>query len=180
MSIETELAALVAKAQAGDRTAYESLLKRLAADLRGHVRRLLSRAGPGQAADAEDVLQEILIAVHTRLHTYDPSRPASAWVHAIARHKVIDHLRAGARSRGAVPLEAIEEVVAAPAGAPGADFDAARVLAALPGPLRAPFAAVKLEGHSIAEAAAAHGMTETALKVAIHRGMRRLSAIFAG
>jgi RNA polymerase sigma factor (sigma-70 family) len=179
MSIEPELKALLVRAQAGDRVAYKCLLETLAVYLRGHVRRLLARSGNSQGVEAEDVVQDVLIAVHTRLHTYDPAFPATVWIHAIARHKAIDHLRATARVRGSVPLEDVEDVVAAPEASSDWRFDANRVLEALPAGLRAPFAAVKIEGRSIAEAAAANGMTETALKVAIHRGMQRLMARFS-
>lgn len=175
-----ELDRLMRASLDGDRDAYRRLLEDLARYLRGHVGRLLARSRAGSAADAEDIVQDILIAVHTRRHTYDPAQPFGAWLHAVARHKVVDHLRARARSGGSpVPLDDIEELVPAPEHDAGAGFDVERVLGRLPAALRAPFAAVKLEGRSIAEAAAAAGMTETALKVAIHRGMKRLAAIFA-
>lgn len=163
---------------AGDKSSYRRLLEDLAHYLRGHVARLLYRAGVRGGIEPEDVVQDVLIAIHTRRHTYDPNFPVTVWVHAIARHKVIDHLRARGRAGISVPLDDLEHLLPAAEAAPTARADVDRVLAALPVGLRAPFAAVKLEGHSIADAAAAAGMSETALKVAIHRGMKKLSSLF--
>lgn len=162
----------------GDKSSYHRLLEDLARYLRGHVARLLHRAGVRGGVEPEDVVQDVLIAIHTRRHTYDPSFPVTVWVHAIARHKVIDHLRSRGRSGISVPIDDLEHVLPAAEASPTARADVDRVLAALPASLRGPFAAVKLDGHSIADAAAAAGMSETALKVAIHRGMKKLSSLF--
>jgi len=178
MSLEDELKPLMTRSLAGDRVAYRDFLERLTRYLRRHVRGLLGRSAAGRQADAEDIVQDILVAVHTRRHTYDPAYPVSGWVHAIARHKVIDHLRAAARGGEGLPIEDYEAVLAAPDRPPEAPGDVERVLAALPEGLRRPFAAVKLDGLSYAEAASAAGMSETALKVAVHRGMKRLARIF--
>ncbi|MBT9288086.1 sigma-70 family RNA polymerase sigma factor [Prosthecodimorpha staleyi] len=179
MSIpESQLKDLMLRSMAGDEAAYRSLLDAIARLVRGHVGRLLSRARAGNTADAEDIVQDVLIAVHTRRHTYDAAYPVGAWVHAIARHKVIDHLRARARTGSSLPIDDLEDLLPAPEEAADAVWDVARVLDRLPPALRSPFAAVKLEGRSIAEAARTAGMSETALKVAIHRGMKRLSRIF--
>ena len=75
---------------AGDGKAYGILLRRLNCYLRAYYSR---RLGSGRAADAEDLLQETLIAMHARRSSYDTTRPFTAWVHAIARYKLIDHFR---------------------------------------------------------------------------------------
>lgn len=178
MSPESELKPLIDAAIAGDAAAYRRFLTLASAHLRGHVRGLLARTGAGRTTDAEDVVQEILVAVHTRRHTYDPTQPVMPWLATIARHKTIDWLRSGARRRGDVPVDDYEAILPAPETAPEAAGDLDRVLAHLPQALRGPFAAVKLEGASYAEAAVAAGMSESALKVAVHRAMKRLVAIF--
>ncbi|KPL55431.1 sigma-70 family RNA polymerase sigma factor [Prosthecomicrobium hirschii] len=175
---EIHLKDLMTRSMAGDEAAYRLLLEDVARLVRGHVGRLLSRARAANTADVEDIVQDVLIAVHTRRHTYDPGYPVGAWIHAISRHKVIDHLRARTRAGTSLPIDDLEDLLPAPEEAADAVWDVARVLERLPPALRRPFAAVKLEGRSIAEAARTAGMSETALKVAIHRGMKRLSLIF--
>jgi RNA polymerase sigma-70 factor (ECF subfamily) len=76
----------------GNRVAYESLLKEIAASLRQMVRSQLQRMRLS-AAETEDVIQEVLIAVHSRRHHWDPERPLIPWLNAIARYKLIDASR---------------------------------------------------------------------------------------
>src|SRR5690242_11025299 len=96
---------------AGDAAAYRGLLDDLAVQLRGYFRKRL--AAP-LAADAEDLVQETLLALHSRRTTYDQARPFTAWVHAIARYKLTDHLR---RRYGqpATATDEIESIAAADA-----------------------------------------------------------------
>lgn len=176
---ETELKQALTAARAGDHRAYRRFLSLLSDHLKGQIRRVQYRLGSKGLADAEDVLQETLLSVHNRLHTYDPAYPVIAWVNAIARHKIIDHYRASGQRRGHVNIDEIVDVMADPVVAqPGAAQDVARMLAGLPVNLRRPIEDVKLLGLSIAEAAAASGMSESAVKVGIHRGMKRLAATF--
>ena len=74
---------------AGDRAAYEALLADIAGMLRAHARARLARSGFGPE-EAEDVVQETLIALHAKRHTWDPERPILPWIQAIARHKTVD------------------------------------------------------------------------------------------
>ena len=71
-------------ALAGDAAAYDRCLRAMAARLRAGVRRAIVRAGLA-ANDAEDVVQEILLAVHLKRHTWDAARPIGPWLAAIAR-----------------------------------------------------------------------------------------------
>src|SRR5574340_1794991 len=89
-AIETRLRDRFVRGLAGDGAAYEAFLRELCGYLRGFLRRRLS----GMPDDIEDLVQETLIAVHTRRHTYDSGQPLTAWVHAIARYKIVDLLRA--------------------------------------------------------------------------------------
>src|SRR6516165_1135889 len=89
---EPELRALMVAGLDGDAAAHRTLLERLSRQLRGYYKGHLDRAGRG-AVEAEDLVQEALIAIHTRRHTYDPSQPFTPWVYAIARYKFLDYLR---------------------------------------------------------------------------------------
>jgi RNA polymerase sigma-70 factor, ECF subfamily len=169
---ETRLKALMLASLDGDAAAYRGLLAALAPHLRAYYARRLA-----QAADAEDLVQETLIAIHTRRATYDASLPFTAWLHAIARYKLIDHYRR-AKVRRALPLEEADSVTAEENHeAAEAARDVERLLAALPEGRRALIRQVKIEGLSTAEAAARSGMSESAVKVAIHRGLKKLSAL---
>lgn len=153
----------------GDAAAWRALLSELRAPLGAFFRRRM-----GDRVDVEDLIQETLIAVHAKRATYDPALPFTAWVHAVARHKMIDGLRREAR-RPTAPLEA--------AGDPAGDHtvedgamrrDLSRVLSLLPQRQRRLIEDVRVRGLSMAEAAERHGMTEGAAKVSVHRGLKAL------
>lgn len=159
---------------AGDGAAYHRFLGRLTGHLRAFVRRRM-RLWPD---DVEDTVQEILLAIHTRRDTYEPEQPLTAWVHAIARYKVIDSLRArGIREAPLVPLDDDLPLFAADDALAGeARRDLAVLLATLPPRHRLPIERVKIAGLSVAEAARETGMSESAVKVGIHRGLKALAA----
>ena len=173
-SLETRLHALVLSSLEGDKPAYRQLLVELTHYLRIYFGR---RLAPTHAAHVEDLIQETLLAVHTRRLTYDVARPFTAWVHAIAHYKLVDHLRRHS-IRPTVPLDD-EMTGGAPAGELAA-HDLERVLGTLPERTSTLIRKVKVEGSSVAEAASAHGMSEGAAKIAIHRGLKALMARFAG
>jgi RNA polymerase sigma-70 factor (ECF subfamily) len=160
---------------AGEAEPYRRLLNELSGILRAYYAR---RTPPG--IDAEDLVQETLIAVHSRRSTYDAGQPFTAWAYAIARYKLIDALRR-ARLHLRAPAEAAEALfVPAGADAAMAARDLERVMAELPARTRDLIRATKLEGLSTREAAEKHGMTETAVKVAIHRGLKALGGKYGG
>lgn len=172
---EDDLEQLMRRGQAGDGEAHRALLRHLAGRLRRYFRGQLRRTG-APAADAEDLVQDTLLALHTHRHTYDGSAPVMAWTFGIARYKLIDHLRASARTWRDVPIDAMEELAA---DDPFQPVDTARelrrALEMLPSRFRLPIEYVKLEGLSIAEAAARIGISDAAVKIGIHRGMKRLA-----
>ena len=177
---ETELKALMLAGLGGDGAAYRALLDRLSRHLRAYFNRRLSRVGRA-VTDAEDLVQEALLAIHTKRHTYDPSEPLTPWVHAIARYKLIDHLR---RSRPAsihVPLEDREAIVAGTDEHAGAEsaLDLDRLLGQLPGKMERVIRCMKIEGLSVAETARRCGMSESAVKVNVHRGLKAMSRSIA-
>jgi RNA polymerase sigma-70 factor, ECF subfamily len=171
---EERLGSLLIRGLAGDATAYHIFLGELAAHLRSFLRRRLARL----PEEVEDLVQELLLAIHNHRHTYDPEQPLTAWVQAIARYKLIDLLRR--RSRTDVlhdPLDEEEELFAAPdAGAAEARYDVAKLLQELPDRQRLPILYVKIEGGSVADTAKRTGMSESAVKVGIHRGLKALAA----
>lgn len=165
---------LMRAANAGDAGAYVRLLCDIGAALRPAVRRGLLRAGRS-AADVEDVVQEVLLAVHLKRHTWDSARPVEPWVHAIARYKIIDALR---RRTGKfdVSIDEFSETLAAEEPEPSAsDSEIERHLARLPTGQRTVVHTIAVEGISIAEAAERLNMTAGAVRVALHRGLTALA-----
>jgi len=172
---EERLHGLLADALAGDAVAYRAFLSGLGAHLRGFLRRRLERLPD----DIEDLVQETLLAVHNQRHTYDPGQPLTAWVHANARYKLVDFLRRRAvREALDEPLEDDQEWLQAPdAEAMGTRRDLAALLGRLPDRHRLPIIHMKLEGLSAAETARRTGMSESAVKVGVHRGLKALAAM---
>lgn len=165
---------LMRAANAGDADAYRRVLRDIAAALRPLVRRGLARAGRSDA-EVEDVVQEVLLAVHLKRHTWDSARPIEPWVHAIARYKLVDALRRRA-GKFDLPIEDFSETLAAEEQSPSASGrDVARQLAQLPPGQRAVVHAVAVESVSIEEAAARLSMTAGAVRVALHRGLAALA-----
>jgi RNA polymerase sigma-70 factor (ECF subfamily) len=175
--LEALLHPLFIAALAGDPAAYRSFLEAISGRLRSYLRGMLMRAGRADAGEAEDVLQETLLALHLSRHTYDRSSPVTAWAHAIARYKLVDHLRRTGRHTGHLPLDDEASRLTVPPENSGAEarLDIERALKALPERTRGLIDRVKLQGASVAEAAGAAGMTETAAKVAIHRGLQTMA-----
>lgn len=170
-NVEDRLRGLMIEGLAGNQVSYRRLLVEAGDRLRIYYARRLG----SHHASAEDLVQDTLIAVHTRRFTYDVKRPFTAWLHAIARYKMIDHLRASRSSR-TVPLDGVEDLVGFDeADATGARLDVERLLDQVPARSRGLIRAVKIEGRSVAEVSAASGLSESAVKVAIHRALKRLS-----
>lgn len=160
--------------QAGDAAAHRLLLDALAVRLRAYFQRRIG----ADTADAEDLVQETLFSVHRRRDSYWPDLPFLAWVHAIARYRLIDHYRRQGRRRE-IPLEDAAEFAAVDVALDDR-LDADRMLSALSPRDERLVKATRIEGRSVAEAAMDQGVTEGAAKVAIHRAVRRLEALFGG
>jgi RNA polymerase sigma-70 factor, ECF subfamily len=173
-SREERLRGLLVSGLAGDGPAYHNFLKELSAHLRAFLRKRLARL----PEEVEDLLQELLLAVHNQRHTYDPRQPLTAWVYAIARYKLVDLLRR--RSRKELlndPLDEDDSLLAASdAEAADARRDLAKLLANLPDRQRLPIIHMKIEGLSVAETARLTGMSPSAIKVGVHRGLKALAA----
>jgi RNA polymerase sigma-70 factor, ECF subfamily len=174
-SHERELRALMTASLDGDEGAYHRLLERLTGHLRALYRYRFAGIGHGPA-EAEDLLQEVLIAVHTHRHTYDPSQPFTPWIHAIARYKFLDYLRRTKSSFKDLPMEKAEEFTAdSDMASIESGLDLQRLMSEISSKARTAIQYVKLEGLSVSEAAARCGMSESAIKVAVHRGLKALA-----
>ncbi len=176
MTTEADLKPLMLASLTGDAAAHRALLDRLSRHLRGYYKGRLARIGRS-ATEAEDLVQEALLAIHTRRHTYDAAEPLTPWVHAIARYKLIDHLRQTRAAMADIPIDDADDVMAADdhVGTESA-YDLRRLLARLPDKMRRSIECVKLEGLSVIEAAARCGISESAVKVNVHRGLKALAA----
>lgn len=160
----------------GDAAAYRRLLEALTPVLRAGATRGLARAGVG-SADVEDVVQETLLALHLKRHTWDRTQALMPWVVTIARHKLVDGLRRRGR-RVEVPVEDFHEVLAAPPERdPTEAGDVDRLLGHLAPRQRDIVRSITVEDRSIAATADRLGMSEGAVRVALHRGLKALAAL---
>ena len=174
-SSEPELRALMTAGLDGDAIAYKMLLERLSSQLRTYFKGQLNRLNRGPV-EAEDLVQEALIAIHTRRHTYDRSQLFTPWVYAIARYKFVDYLRRTKQSIKDLPIEDAEEVNVPDDGAHvESGLDLEKLMTGLPPRIRQAIQAVKLDGLSVREAAEQCGMSESNVKVSVHRGLKALA-----
>jgi RNA polymerase sigma-70 factor (ECF subfamily) len=172
---EDRLRDLLMRGLSGDAQTYHAFLKALSAHLRAFLRGRLS----GLPDEVEDLVQETLLAVHNQRHTYDAGQPLTAWVHAIARYKLVDLLRRRAKREALNdPLDDELEVFArSETDAADTRRDLFRLLERLPDRQRLPIIHMKLEGLSVVEAARMTGMSESAVKVGVHRGLKALATL---
>lgn len=170
---EGELADLLRAGLAGDERAYARFLHRAAGLVRTYVRRRITHGG----VDAEDVVQETLLALHLKRHTWMADAPVLPWMFAIARFKLIDAFRRRGR-RIEVDLDEVAETLAQPEEDQASARDVTRALDTLAPGQKAVVSAISVEGHSIAQTAQALGMNEAAVRVALHRGLAALARRF--
>lgn len=171
---ESQWAQWMRAAADGDMAAYRSLLASLAPFLRRAVRQRFARMGCGDV-DVEDVVQETLLAIHLKRQTWRPVDPVTPWVVAISRNKTIDALRRRGR-RGELPLDDVPEPEAVEDTAQAAGQDLALMLESLDERQRRIVQLVSIEGHSSRSAAESLGISEGALRVALHRSLKALAA----
>ncbi|WP_371348189.1 sigma-70 family RNA polymerase sigma factor [Ancylobacter sp. IITR112] len=170
---ERELADLLRAALAGDERAYAAFLARVAGLVRAYVRGRISHGG----VEPEDVVQEVLLAIHLKRHTWLPEAPVLPWVYAIARFKLIDAFRRRGR-RAEIDVDDIAETIPQPEVETVSARDIGRALDGLAPGQRSVVAAISVEGQSVEEAARRLKMTETAVRVALHRGLAAIARRF--
>ena len=177
---EQEATALMARAQQGDGRAYAALLTVLASTARQYVRNRV-----GDVAWLDDVTQETLLTIHTARRTYDARRPFAPWFYAILSNRMIDVLRKEKRVRA---REFGTDVLPEPSSAAqvrhdGGAIDEQRLrsaLESLPDRQREIVSALKLNDESVKEVSERFGMTQSAVKVAAHRGYKALRRLLGG
>jgi RNA polymerase sigma-70 factor (ECF subfamily) len=175
VDFEAEIRPLWLRAQAGDEDAYKRSLTLMAARLRAYFRRRMSKVPD----DVEDLVQETLLVVHLQRGTYDPTFAVSAWFTAIARHKLVDLWRRRGRLEDLTDEydDADELNWAAEPQEGHALRDLGRLLQELPELQRQAIELTKLEGLSVLEASERTGVSPSAIKVQVHRGLKRLAEL---
>lgn len=174
-SVEESLKALLLAGLDGNETAYHAFLNQLSGRLRAYVRKRLFHLHD----EVEDIVQETLLAVHNARHTYRADQPLTAWVYAIARYKLMDFLRMRSRHDAYnEPLDDYVDIFSSSDEEPANDArrDIGVLLEQLPDKQRLPIVHVKLQGRSVAETAQLTGLSESAVKIGIHRGLKSLAA----
>ena len=167
---EATMARMMAASQKGDRAMYRALLAEVQMWLERYFRR---RVAPAQL---DDLVQEVMMAVHAKRATWDPTRAFYPWLAAIARYRWVDHLRKVYRNEEDAledhdaPEDSEEEAVLA-------RLSLERMFGNIPDKQSEAIELVKIEGLSIREAAERTGQSESAVKVNIHRGLKKLAAL---
>jgi RNA polymerase sigma-70 factor (ECF subfamily) len=178
--VDEQLRLLMREAQNGDADAYRALLTAVTPRIRRIVR---ARRGFLGTADTEDLVQDVLLSVHSVLATYDPSRPFMPWLMAIVRNRLVDAARRYGRERAhEMHVDDIKVTfgqVAANTRDEGiGDLEVLeQALRRLPAGQRLAIELLKLQEMSLKEASATTGTSVTALKVATHRAMVSLRRI---
>jgi RNA polymerase sigma-70 factor, ECF subfamily len=167
---EAELARLMRAAISGDEKAYGDFLQQAACLVRGLARRKIVQGG----IDPEDIVQETLLAIHLKRHTWRQDAPIMPWLHAIAKYKLIDAFRHRGR-RIEIEIGGIAENFAEPVSETASNREIGRALEALAPGQRSVVTAISVDGRSIGETAKWLGMSENAVRTAFHRGLAAIS-----
>ena len=172
---------LMHAAVSGDAKSYKTLLEVLPGVLRSVTRRGYARFGV-EPNDVEDVVQEALLAIYLKRHTWKVGAPVAPWVMAIARHKLIDALRRRGRQVH-IPLELVMDVLEAESPETQPDrqtdlHDALRLLDQLRPRQREIVRSISIDGHSIRDVARRLDMSEGAVRVTLHRALKTVAMIY--
>lgn len=170
---DKDLARLFRLALDGDERAYGDFLQQAAALVRAWARRRTTFGG----LDPEDIVQETLLAIHVKRHTWRSDGPLMPWLYAVARHKLIDALRRMGRHSW-IEIGELEGQLAAEETETARGWEIDRALETLSPGQRSVVTAISLEGRTIAEAARSLDMKETAVRVALHRGLAAIAKRF--
>jgi len=179
---ETELSLLMRKAQDGDSTSYSLLLTRVQVMLKGFVDNSFNRLGLKSFGGQEDVIQEILLAIHSKRASFDESQFFLPWMYAIARYKVIDYFRKNKKNvystvSLSVSLDAEEEMMAFDIAVMtefGVNYDINKICQMLPKKQREILVMMKIDGLSIQEVEVKTGYKASDVKVNVHRALKFL------
>ena len=168
---------LLRAALAGDKAAYARFLTAVTPVLRGIVR---AKGGGIDPSDQEDIVQNILLAIHLKRGTWNQDQPLRPWLYASARYKVVDAFRARGR-RVTLPIEDFQDVLPEAERPDQFERDDARKTIAQLDPRSADILqGAALRGESAAETGQRLNMSEGAVRVALHRALRRLAVLRDG
>lgn len=170
---DSDLARLFRTALAGDERAYGDFLRAAAGLVRVWARRRTAFGG----LDPEDIVQETLLAIHMKRHTWRADGPVAPWLYAIARHKLVDALRRLGRHSW-VEISELEGQLAVEETETARHWEIERALDMLTPGQRSVVTAISVEGRTITEAARSLDMNETAVRVALHRGLAAIARRF--
>jgi RNA polymerase sigma-70 factor (ECF subfamily) len=171
---EARWSASMTRANAGDADAYARLLEDVGVVMERYLRRRF-----GEADFIEDCVQECLLAIHRARATYDPDRRFRPWMFTIVRHKAIDMLRRRGTSQRHETQEGSGVEAEAPMADPTVALQAAEALQGLAPEYRDALILTKLQGHSLDEAARRAGVSVTAMKSRVHRGIQQVRRVLA-
>lgn len=174
--LEISLAALANRSRNGDKAAYGDFLRTLTPVLRRMIYHPM--AAYAQQHAIEDVVQETLLTVHLKLHTYDPAYPFLAWVRVVVKHKMIDYLRRHKLKTTSIDDENFGDIVdTAHDGETETRRDLAKLLDQLKPPLGDIIYALKVDGANVRETAQKFNLSESNIKVMVHRGLQKLAEL---
>ena len=172
---EKRLSELFSLAQSGDRDAYRTFLEMIMDLLTAYFRRSISR-GVENSPQVADLVQETMLAIHEKRATFNPSERFGPWMYAIARYKMIDFFRKNSREKVAGDWDRLEATLVSEGDSESlaTHEDLESLLGCLPEKQSRLLRMLKIEGRSVKEVSEELGMTETALKVTVHRAMKVL------
>ncbi len=169
-STEVELKSRMIDGLDGNARAHADLLRAVTPLLRSFFGRRMH----DDHSEIEDLLQETLIALHTRRGSFDRDRPFTPWLFSIARHKLVDHFRRTVRHQA---VEGLEDMLVTEGfeQSSNAAIDVERLLQSLPPKQARVIRETKLYGLSVADVAARAGISVSDVKVSVHRGLKTLT-----
>ena len=174
---EEEWAMWMRAAISGDAGAYRRFLVSVTPNLRSMARRRYRAVGASDG-DAEDLVQEVLLTIHLKRGTWDQSRPIGPWIAAIVRNKLIDTLRRRGR-RNVVPIDEVMDTLGTEDQSESlSQRDVDKLLGRLKTQHRDIVKSISISGNSVRETADRLHMTEGAVRVALHRALRALAALY--
>lgn len=162
----------------GDEAAYLAFLRSVTPHLRT-IARSRCRAWGMPATDAEDVVQDVLVTVHLKRCTWDQTRPIGPWLATIVRNRTVDLQRRRGGGRITVPIDDVLETLGTETDDEADDLaDAERLIGRLKDPARDIVRSISLGGAGVNETAKRLKMTEGAVRVALHRALKTLAALY--
>ena len=167
---EMRWAQLMFSAQAGNEGDYRQLLSEISEVVGRYLRARL-----GGYDFIEDCVQEVLISVHQARHTYDSRRAFRPWLFAIVRRRAIDAMRRGQVRRR--EQQSSESALDSKVAGPDSEVVGGQLLLGLPEGLQQALVLTKIHGMTSSEAALALSISESALKVRVHRAMGKLKRL---